>query len=122
VVDTTLPAIQRASAKPNLLWPPNHKMVGVKVNAVVTDACSRTTWQIIAVESNEPINGLGDGDTSPDWIITDYRTVKLRAERSGTGEGRIYSITIQATDAAGNLSEPKTVVVNVPKSKGKRSR
>jgi hypothetical protein len=39
--------------------------------------------------------------------------VKLRAERSGTGEGRVYTITITATDASGNVSK-QTVTVAVP--------
>jgi hypothetical protein len=30
--------------------------------------------------------------------------VKLRAERSGSGDGRVYTITIKATDASGNTS------------------
>jgi len=121
VVDTTPPVIHAASAKPNLLWPPNHKMVKVAVSARVTDTCSPATWKIIGVQSNEPENGLGDGDTAPDWVILGDHTLNLRAERSGTGTGRIYTITIQAEDSSGNLSEPKTVTVTVPKSKGKRS-
>jgi len=42
----------------------------------------------------------------------------LRAERSGNGMGRVYSITLQAQDATGNLSAPTTVVVTVPKNQG----
>jgi hypothetical protein len=71
---------------------------------------------ITSVQSNEPVNGLGDGDTAPDWQITGNHTVSLRAERSGKGSGRIYTITIQATDAAGNMSTPQTVTVKVPHS------
>jgi hypothetical protein len=59
---------------------------------------------------------LGDGDTAPDWVITGDFTLDLRAERSGTGNGRTYAITVQAVDASGNHSE-KTVTVAVPKSK-----
>jgi hypothetical protein len=47
------------------------------------------------------------------------RTIMLRAERSGKGEDRIYSIMIQAGDAVANLSEPTVVRVSVPKSLGK---
>jgi len=118
VVDTTPPVIVSASADPSTLWPPNHKLVNVTIHARVTDTCSDTTWKIIKVTSNEPENGHGDGNTSPDWIITGDHTLKLRAERSGQGHGRIYTITLQATDAAGNVSEKKRVTVTVPKSRG----
>ena len=118
VVDTTPPVIVAASASPNMLWPPNHKMVTVTVNAVVTDNCGPAPWKIISVQSNEPVNGLGDGNTSRDWKISGDHTVVLRAERSGTGSGRIYTLTLQAKDASGNLSTPAAVTVTVPKSQG----
>ena len=119
VVDTNAPVITAAAATPNVLWPPNHKMVEVKVRATVTDACSATAWKVIGVRSSEPDNGLGDGDTARDWEITGDHAVKLRAERSGTGSGRVYTLTLQAQDAAGNLSATRTVTVKVPKSQAK---
>lgn len=118
VVDTTPPVITSVTANPDVLWPPNHKFVNISVSAQVTDTCDRTTWKIISVTSNEPVNGHGSGHTSPDWEITGDHTLKLRAERSGEGDGRIYTITVQATDTSGNLSEPGTVTVTVPKSQG----
>lgn len=114
VADTTPPVIVSANASPATLWPPNHKLVEVKIHAEVRDTCDSTTWKIIKVSSNEPVNGRGDGNTAPDWVITGDHTVKLRAERSGNGNGRVYTITIQATDAAGNLSAKKQVLVTVP--------
>ncbi len=120
VVDTTPPVIDSASVSPRILWPPNHKMVAVAVNAVANDNCGAATWKIIAVQSNEPVNGTGDGNTAPDWQILGDHGVALRAERSGTGSGRIYTITLQAEDVAGNLSAPYPVTVTVPKSMGER--
>ena len=118
VVDTTPPVIVSARADPKVLWPPNHKLVDVRVFAQVTDTCSATTWKITQVTSNESANAKGSGHTDPDWIITGDHTVKLEAERSGQGSGRVYTITIQAKDTSGNLSTPKTVTVTVPKSHG----
>ncbi len=116
VEDTTPPDITSVTASPNVLWAPNHKMVPVTVSVVATDACDATpTCEIVSVTSNEPENGLGDGDTSPDWIITGAFTVDLRSERSGTGTGRIYTITVQCTDHSGN-SSTGTVEVTVPYS------
>lgn len=111
------PVVMNISASPNSLWPPNHQMVDVTVNYDVTDNCAGVNCQL-TVTSNEPINGLGDGDTSPDWEIVDAHHVRLRSERSGTGSGRIYTIKITCTDSAGNITV-KTVTVSVPKSQGK---
>lgn len=119
VVDTTPPSIASAAASPKQLWPPNHKMVAVKVSASASDICDTApSCQITSVSSNEPENGLGDGDTSPDWEITGALTVNLRAERSGTGSGRLYTSEMRCTDHSGN-SSTATVGVTVPFSQSK---
>ena len=51
--------------------------------------------------SNEPATGLGSGDVAPDVVITS-NVVQVRAERAGTGSGRVYTITASASDLAGN--------------------
>ena len=119
VADTTPPVIVSASASPNSLWPPNHNLVPINLSVVATDNCAVVSWKIIGVQSNEPVNGVGDGNTGTDWQITGDHTLLLRAERAGTGTGRVYTITLRAQDAAGNLSAAKTVTVTVPKSQGK---
>jgi hypothetical protein len=119
VVDATPPVITSASASPSVLWPPNHQMVTVAIDATATDDCGAAVWKIIGVTSNEAINGNGDGNTATDWQILGDHAVLLRAERSGTGTGRVYSIALQAQDASGNLSAPTTVVVTVPENQGK---
>ena len=112
VNDTEAPIITGASANPSVLWPPNHALVPVTVNYTTSDNCGSVTCTL-SVTSNEPINGTDDGDTSPDWIIIDAHHVQLRAERSGVGSGRIYTITITCTDGPGNSSS-RTVTVTVP--------
>jgi hypothetical protein len=120
VVDTMPPTIVKAGASPNVLWPPNHKWVNVRISATVEDPCDTTMWKIIKVSSNEPANGNGHGhgQEGVQWQITGDHTLKLLAERLGNGSGRIYTITIQATDASGNVSEPVDVTVTVPHSNG----
>lgn len=118
VVDTTPPVITSATASPNSLWPPNHRMVPITLTVRATDSCSRTTWRITRVTSNEATNGLGDGDTAPDWQIMGDHGLKLRAERSGRGNGRVYTVTLQATDTSGNVSTTRNVTIRVPKSQG----
>ncbi len=115
VVDTTKPTITNLSASPSSLRPPNHKMAAVTVSATATDACSSSApvCQITGISSNEPVNGLEDGDTAPDWQITGPLTASLRAERSGTGTGRIYTVQVTCTDQQG-LSTVKSTTVTVP--------
>ena len=117
VRDTTAPVFTALSTNAPTLWPPNHKMVAVTVSGTATDAAGSVSYRITSVTSNEPDNGLGDGDTANDIKITGAMTVDLRAERSGKGNGRVYTITVEATDASGNKST-KTVTVGVPKSQG----
>ena len=118
VEDQEAPVISSVTANPNKLWPPNHKMVPVTVAVDATDNCD-SACQIVSVASNEPVNGLDDGNTAPDWVITGDLTLKLRAERSGTGSGRIYTITVECADSSGN-SSTDTATVTVPHDKGKK--
>jgi hypothetical protein len=75
---------------------------------------------VLTVASNEPVNGLGDGDTAPDWQVIDPHHLLLRSERSGKGNGRIYTITVTCTDPAGN-TVVRTTTVKVPKNQAKIS-
>ncbi len=117
VQDTTPPDITRVNANPSQLWPPNHKMVSVTIDVSLTDICDAApNCKIASVSSNEPQNGLGDGDTAPDWMVTGDLSLNLRAERSGTGSGRYYTITVRCTDSSGN-SATKDLKVAVPHNK-----
>jgi hypothetical protein len=71
----------------------------------------------VSVTSNQPINGTGDGDESPDWVITGPFSVNLRAERAGS-QDRVYTITYSATDLYGNVS---TATITVVVSQGSTS-
>jgi len=117
VKDVTAPVIQSITPTPSVLWPPNHKMVPVNVEATVTDNCdAHPSAKIVSVTSNEPQSGTGDGDAAPDWELTGDLSLKLRAERKGSGKGRTYTITVQCTDYAGNRSS-KDACVKVPHNK-----
>jgi endonuclease G len=114
VVDTTAPAIGPMTASPNVLGPPNHKMVNVTVNYTVSEDLSGPPMCTLSVQSNEPANGTGDGNTAVDWIVGDAHHLQLRAERAGTGSGRLYTITATCTDASHNAASTSTTVA-VPK-------
>ena len=112
--DTTAPVIGKLVARPGSLWPPNHKMVPVSVEVAASDDSGiAPVCRLTAVSSNEPVLGTGDGRTSPDWQITGALTVNLRAERSGNGDGRVYTLAIECQDRAGNTATGH-VAVGVP--------
>ncbi len=101
------------SVSPDTLWPPNHKYRTVV--AVPTTSSDVVDVALVSATSNEPDAGLGDGDTANDIVIVDDLTVKLRAERSGIGTGRSYTMTWQATNGCG-ASVTATSTVTVPNS------
>jgi uncharacterized repeat protein (TIGR01451 family) len=111
------PVISGAAANPSSLWPPNHQWINVGIGYTATDNCGPVSLGLRVV-SSEPVNGTGDGDTAPDWQVVDAHLVRLRAERAGNGNGRTYTITISATDSAGQTST-KDVTVAVPKNQKK---
>jgi hypothetical protein len=112
--DTQPPAFKTLTASETTLWPPNHRMVPVSLNAALVDLLDPApTARIVSVSSNEPIDGADDGNTSADWEITGPLSLNLRAERSGAGTGRIYTIQVEGRDAAGNTTL-QSVTVGVP--------
>jgi hypothetical protein len=114
IVGLCTPPTLSVSASPNVLWPPNHKYVTVNTSFVSTSDTVSVT--LVSVTSNEPDNGLGDGDTANDIVIVNNDTIMLRAERSGDGNGRIYTITYQATNTCG-ATVTATATVTVPHNK-----
>ncbi|MHB8523908.1 MAG: OmpL47-type beta-barrel domain-containing protein [Limisphaerales bacterium] len=112
------PPVVNVSVSPNLLWPPDHKLISVTANVSVSDSLSGPAgFQLVSVTSSEPDNGLGDGDQPNDiqgfLPGTACLIGQLRSERSGTGSGRVYTLTYKAADQAGN-SATRTATVLVP--------
>lgn len=123
VDDITAPTLT-VNSTPITLWPPNHQYVTINVSQCVTsisDNCnsllSISDVVITQVSSDEPedARGGGDGSTTNDIVITSCSSVKLRAEREGSGNGRVYRIHLQVSDGNGN-STTATCQVHVPKS------
>jgi uncharacterized repeat protein (TIGR03803 family) len=104
--DTTAPVISSVTASPDVLKPANGRMVPVAVTVAATDDRDPAPKsRIVSVTCNEPASG--------DIQVTGDLTVSLRAKRSGK-TSRVYTITVQTTDAAGNAATG-TVNVTVPK-------
>lgn len=117
VRDTTPPVIGRITPNKTYLWSPNHVLVDVALGYTVTDAVSSPTCQA-TVSSDEAVDADGDGSTDVDWAVIDANLVRLRAERDGSGDGRIYTITVTCADADRNKSTAATSVY-VQKSQSK---
>ena len=121
VTDDEAPVI--TTGGPITLWPPNHKYRTINVADLVTsvtDNCDDVAigdLVITSVSSDEPDNAGSDGNTINDIVIAgDCKSVQLRAERMGGGNGRVYTITFSVTDASGNVGTA-TAIVTVPHSR-----
>jgi len=109
VVDTQAPVIH-LDQRLRTLWPPNHSMHLVAVVGA-SDACDPAPALDVTVSSNEPDD---DSDVAPDWIVeptAEGVLVWVRAERRGSGNGRVYTIEATASDHAGNAAAAQTFVM-----------
>ncbi len=108
------PDCSKVVANPSSLWPPNHKFQIVSLTGATDPDGDPVTITVKGVTQDEALNGLGDGDQAPDAQLVSGHTnqMMLRAERSGTGDGRVYRISFEASDGTATCSG--TVSVAVP--------
>lgn len=118
IVDDTPPEIT-VSLDPSTLWPPNHKLIPIQATVVASDNCPGVSFALTELVSDEPEDGDGDGNTAPDIADAALGTpdleFRLRSERAGGGDGRVYTATYTAQDGSGNEAEASDTV-EVPKS------
>ena len=115
------PSCATVVADASTLWPPNHRLVTVTLSGGSDIEGGPVTIKVTGVTQDEPVNGLGDGDTGPDAVAgASLNQVSVRAERSGTGDGRVYVVSYTASDPDGG-SCSGTIVVTVPHDQGKGS-
>ncbi|MBU0610371.1 MAG: hypothetical protein KKI08_20990, partial [Armatimonadetes bacterium] len=114
VQDTTAPLVAALAADPDTLWPPNGKMAKVTLSYEASDVADPAPDVSLSVTCNER-----SFDPKKDVRIVDDTHLKLRAERDGKSkQGRIYTITVCATDASGNEGSA-TTTVTVPHDQGR---
>jgi uncharacterized repeat protein (TIGR01451 family) len=114
-IDKTAPTVA-CSAIPSILWPPNNKLVPISTSVTVSDALSGSGgFTLVSVTSNEPDSRQGDiqGFVTGTASTTGF----LRAQRLGSGTGRVYTLTYSGADGAGNTALCTTTVL-VPHDQG----
>jgi uncharacterized repeat protein (TIGR01451 family) len=105
------------------LGSPNHSyhtLTIANLVASVVDSCDPSVdindVVISQATSDEIENGGGDGNTSNDIVIApDCKSLQLRAERQGGGDGRVYRITLKVKDSSGNIATAVRTII-VPQS------
>lgn len=105
------PDCSGAAASPAVIWPPNGKMVPVSVLGVTDPDGDPVTIKITGITQDEPGAAfLGIGSS----------LARVKAERDGKGDGRVYHILFESTDPSG-ASCSGEVTVCVPHDRGKGS-
>lgn len=105
-----------ASAAVSLLPQNDHELVNVGLSASATDgACPAPTTFTVQVFSDEDDEAPTGAVFSPDAKDIAIGTLRLREERTDSGEGRVYLVVVKATDTAGGTGFA-TLTVVVPKS------
>ena len=111
VQDVEPPKVLCAVGTPRL-WPPNHNMVNVGLTASATDNCPGAlpiTVRVFGDEDDE--TATGDGNFSPDAKDIAPIALRLRSERKGDADGRVYLPIEKATDTSGNTGHACCTVV-----------
>jgi hypothetical protein len=117
-IDASPPAIT-AAADRSLLWPTNGKTVPVTIRGTIGDAISgldAATASLSVVDEYGTVQPSGAVTIAGDGSFAVQ--VPLEARRNGDDlDGRTYTITVQASDLAGNTGAAQVVVI-VPHDQG----
>jgi PKD repeat protein len=104
------PVCAGATVSPGTLWSPNHEMVSLVIGGLRDVDGDEVSVAATAVWQDEPLDAEADGHTTPDAVLA---PLQVRAERSGQGDGRVYHVSVRATDGHGG-SCAATLRVCVP--------
>ncbi|MBW8873974.1 MAG: hypothetical protein JF614_03355 [Acidobacteria bacterium] len=104
------PVCSGATVAPGQLWPPDHKLVPVAIAGVVDPDGDPVTLTVTGITQDEPVQGQGSGNTCADATGTGTGAASLRAERSGSGDGRVYHVGFVANDGRGGQCSGEVTV------------
>lgn len=105
------PDCSAVTATPSSIWPPNHKMKSISLSGATDPDGDTVTVLVTSVTQDEVVAGPGGGN-APDAELT-AAGVNVRAERDGSGDGRVYRIGYTASDGNGGTCSG-TALVGVP--------
>ena len=111
IVNDCEPPKVNSSVATASLWPPNHNLINVGLAVTATDNCPGPIGIVVEVFSDESEDAPGDGHFSPDAKNIAAGNLRLRSERFGDGDGRVYLIVTTATDTSGNKAYGCATVV-----------
>lgn len=111
------PVCTAATSSVPTLWPPNHQFVDVNILGVTDPDGDLVSISITRITQDEAVDAPGSGHTAPDGTGIGTSIAKLRAERNGDGDGRIYMVGFTASDGRGGSCSGK-VTVKVPHDQG----
>jgi hypothetical protein len=109
------PVCSGAFASPDRLWPANHQFRSINIEGVTDPNGDPITITIDSIFQDEAVDAPGSGNTAPDGQGVGTSTAQVRAERVGSGNGRVYHINFTASDGAGGTCTGE-VLVGVPKN------
>jgi hypothetical protein len=97
------PDCSAASPSVSTLFSPNHEFHSIGVLGVTDPDGDPVTITINTIFQDEPTKGQGSGGTCRDAKGIGTSTAQVRAERSGSGNGRVYHISFTAVDGNGAI-------------------
>jgi murein DD-endopeptidase MepM/ murein hydrolase activator NlpD len=103
IVDTIAPIVTCGTAI-STLDPTNHELINVGLSTSSSDVCAGSPPVTLSVFADEDDASLGSGNASPDAVDVAAGTLRLRAERAGSGDGRVYLIVAKTDDGSGNTA------------------
>jgi hypothetical protein len=112
VPDDVVPPAIVVSVTPDILWPPTGAMLTVTVSGTITDANSGVNAASAAFSVADEYGAiqpsgavvLGSGGAFS------FTTLLQATRRGSDGDGRHYTVTIRATDNAGNVGTASAIV------------
>jgi hypothetical protein len=96
------------TATPSRLWAPNNRWVTIGIAGATDADGDALTYQVVSVLQDEPLAG------SADARMLGTGALQLRAQRRGTADGRVYTVTMLVSDGSGGCLG--SVHVSVPHS------